>query len=133
MSGEVDTSEKSPWAEIVGPCYSAVSLARTLGWAPEQVTAAVESLSLLELKTEDGVLLYPAFQVANGQVVPGIGDLLRVLHSGTRSTWTWAQWMNSPVVDETGAAGPRAIEQLLAGHIDEVLRDARHAAAAWSN
>lgn len=63
----------NPWAKIVGLCYTAESVARALGWTPDQVTAAVEQLSLLELRTDDGVLLYPAFQIVDGHVVHGIG------------------------------------------------------------
>lgn len=127
-----DDENPNPWAQIVGPCYSVASVARALGWAPDQVTEAVDSLSLLELETDDGVLLYPAFQIVDGRVVDGVGDVLRVLKTGTGSTWTWAQWLNTPVDDETGEDAPSAIEQLRAGQIDEVLRDALHAAAAWS-
>ncbi|WP_372968405.1 hypothetical protein [Microbacterium sp.] len=125
--------QSNPWAQIVGPCYTETSVARALGWTAEQVAAAVESHSLLELETEEGVLLYPAFQIVDGRVVDGVGDVLRVLRTGTRSSWTWAQWLNSPFDDETGEVASSAIEQLLAGQIEGVLRDARHAAAAWSS
>lgn len=47
-----DDEQRSPWAEIVGPCYTTASVARALGWTSPQVEEAVESLSLLELKTE---------------------------------------------------------------------------------
>lgn len=126
-------TDDKPWAEIVGPCYTVVSVARALGWASQQVAAAVESLSLLELETSDGVLLYPAFQIVDGRVVDGVADVLRVLRTGTRSTWTWARWLNTPFDDETGEEAPSAIEQLRTGRIDEVLRDARLAASSWSS
>lgn len=125
--------QPNPWAEIVGPCYTTASIRRTLRWTSAQVAAAVESLSLLELETDDGVRLYPAFQIAEGRVIDGVTDVLRVLSAGTESTWTWAQWLNTPVDDETGEEAPSAIEQLRAGRIEDVLRDARHAAAAWSS
>jgi len=128
-----DDESPSPWAEIVGPCYTVVSIARTLEWTSEQVTAAVESLSLLELETDEGVLLYPAFQIADRHVVDGVGDVLHVLRTGTKSTWTWAQWLNTRVDDETGEETLSAIEQLRAGQIDDVLRDAYQAAAAWTS
>lgn len=123
--------EPNPWAAIVGPCYTATSLARELGWSPEQVSEAVTSLALLELKTSEGTLLYPAFQVREGRVVDGVGEVLQVLSTGTRSTWTWAQWLNTPVDEETGEEAPSAIEQLFAGRLDDVMLDARHTAAAW--
>lgn len=128
-----DEESPNPWATIIGPCYTAASIARALGWTAAQVAAAVRSLSLLELETDDGVRLYPAFQIDDGRIVEGVGDVLRVLATGTRSTWTWAQWLNTPVDDETGKEAPRAIDQLRAGQLDAVLLDARHTAAAWSS
>jgi len=125
--------QPNPWAEIVGPCYTTASIRRTLRWTSAQVAAAVEALSLLELEADDGVRLYPAFQIAEGRVIDGVTDVLRVLSAGTKSTWTWAQWLSTPVDDETGEEAPSAIEQLRAGRIEDVLRDARHAAAAWSS
>lgn len=133
MTTADEALEPNPWAAIIGPCYRASSLARELEWSPEQVTEAATSLTLLELKTSDGGVLYPAFQVSEGQLVPGLGDVLRVLSTGTDSTWTWAQWLNTPTDDDTGEETPSAIEQLRAGHLDDVLRDARHTAAAWSS
>lgn len=126
-----DEEPRSPWAETIGPCYTATSVSCALGWTPEVVTAAVESLSLLELETDDGALLYPAFQIVDRRVVDGFSEVLRVLATGTRSSWTWAQWLNAPVDDDSGEEAPRAIEQLRAGRVDDVLCDARHAAAAW--
>jgi hypothetical protein len=130
-NGSMSPDEPSPWAAVVGSCYTATSLARELGWSPEQVSAAVVALALLELETSDGKVLYPAFQVRGGRVVDGVGAVLEVLSTGTSSTWTWAQWLNTPVDDETGEEAPSPIEQIHAGHLDEVLRDARHTAAAW--
>lgn len=129
----MNSDEPNPWAVIIGPCYRANSIARELGWSSEQVTAAAAAHELLELKAEDDVLLYPAFQVWEGQLVQGLGSVIQVLSAGTDSTWAWAQWLNSPVDDETGDPAPSAIEQLRAGQLDDVLRDARHTAAAWSS
>lgn len=127
---EID--DANPWASIVGPCYTPGSLARLLGWAESDVEEAARSLDVLALVTEDDAVLYPAFQVHEGRLVEGLGAVLRVLSTGTRSTWTWAQWLNTGVNDDTGEAAPSAIEQLLAGQLDDVLRDARHTAWAWS-
>lgn len=133
MTTTDELGQPNPWAAIIGPCYRASSIGRELGWTSEQVTAAAASLTLLELKTEDDVLLYPAFQVWDGRLVNGLGEVLQVLSTGTASTWTWAQWLNAAVDDETGEDAPSAIEQLRAGQLEDVLRDARHAAAAWSS
>ena len=127
-----ETEEANPWAKIVGPCYTVGSLARALGWTESDVKEAADSLDVLELETDDGVMLYPAFQVHEGQLVEGLGATLRVLSKGTQGRWTWAQWLNTRVNDDTGEEAPSAIEQLLAGQLDDVLRDARHTAWAWS-
>lgn len=129
----MSTNGPNPWAAIIGRCYRASSLARELGWPPERVAAAAASLELLELETDDNVLLYPAFQIWEGRIVQGLGDVLQVLSTGTAGTWTWAQWLNAPVDDVTGEDAPSAIEQLRAGRLDDVLRDAQHAAWSWSN
>lgn len=123
-----DEEVSNPWVKIVGPCYTVASMARTLGWTEPDVHAASETLRLLALKTDDGVTLYPAFQLHDGQVVEGLSDVLAVLQAGTASRWTWAQWLNTPLPDEDP---PRAIDALLAGRLDQVLRDARHDAWAW--
>ncbi|WP_314646781.1 hypothetical protein [uncultured Microbacterium sp.] len=123
----------NPWAEIIGPCYRSTSLARALGWTDEQVVEAAAALQILELLTDDGVLLYPAFQVHDGRVLEGLAEVLRVLSSGTSGRWTWAQWLNASVDDDSGEEAPSAIEQLRAGQLDDVMRDAKHVAWAWSN
>ena len=125
-------TDKNPWADIIGPCYTRASFARALGWTEPGIAAAAASRQVLELLTDDGVLLYPAFQVNHGQVVEGLTEVLKVLSSGTRSRWTWAQWLNAPVDDDSGEEAPSAIDQLRDGRLPDVVRDAQHAAASWS-
>jgi len=121
------------WSAIVGPCYTKASFARALGWTEVEVVEAATSRTVLELLTDDGVVLYPDFQIWKGRPVAGLGDVLSVLCTGTRSPWTWAQWLNTQADDESGATVSSAIEQLRAGKSGEVLRDARHAAWSWSS
>lgn len=123
--------EKNPWAEIIGPCYTRASLARALRWTQCRVTEAAASLQVLELLTEDDVLLYPAFQVQDGRVIAGLTEVMQVLSSGTHSRWTLAQWLNAEIDDGSCEEGPSTIEQLRTGHLDVVFRDARHVAWAW--
>lgn len=126
-------TETNPWAQIVGPCYTPASLARALGWTSAQVAAAASTLDLLELETEEGTLLYPAFQVWDGKLVDGLGAVLRVLSTGTKGRWTWAQWLNTRPDNGEGGEEPSAIEQLRAGELADVLLEARHDAWAWSS
>lgn len=123
-----DDKATNRWAQIVGPCYTTTSLARTLGWTESEVTEAGETLRLLVLETDDGVTLYPTFQLHEGSVVDGLSDVFEVLRTGTASRWTWAQWLNAPLPDENPR---RAIDALRAGGLDEVLREAEHDAWAW--
>ncbi|WP_417503833.1 hypothetical protein [Microbacterium sp.] len=83
----------NPWAGIVGPCYTVTSMARALGRAEMEITEAGETLRLLALETDDGVTLYPAFQLRDGWVVEGLSKVLAVLQTGTADHWTWAQWL----------------------------------------
>ncbi|WP_449407158.1 hypothetical protein [Microbacterium maritypicum] len=126
-------TEPNPWARIIGPCYTLTSLARALNWTEAEVATAVEALDVLEVNTDEGVLLYPAFQVWAGRLVPGLGDVLRTLSTGTKSRWTWAQWLNTRLDDGEGGELPSAIEQLRAGQLGDVLIEARHDAWSWSS
>lgn len=118
------------WAEIIGPCYTRASLARALEWTESEVSAAAAALTVLELLPEDGVRLYPACQVWDGRVVPGLAEVLQVLNTGTASRWTWAQWLNTRPGD---GEEPSAIERLREGDLDGVVLEARHDAWAWSS
>lgn len=119
----------NPWAQIAGPCYTVASMARTLGWTEAEVLEAGNDLRLLMLRTEDGVDLFPSFQIQDGKVVVGLQDVLRVLQTGVNDSWTWAQWLNVALPD---ADPPRNITLLHNGRSEEALRVARHDAWAWS-
>lgn len=121
--------EPNPWARIIGPCYTVVSMARALEWTEAEVVEAGRTLRLLMLLTDDDVNLFPAFQLRDGRVVEGLTEVLRVLQTGTQSRWTWAQWLNTPYPDGEATA----IEKMLAGRLDEILLEARHDAWSWSS
>lgn len=123
---------KSPWANVVGPCYTSGSLQRELGVERGAISKAVKERRALRLPTADGDNLYPAFQVRNHRLVPGLNKVLPVLQSGIDDPWTWAQWLNAPLADDNGQDLPRAIDLLAAGELDAVLNEARHDAAAWA-
>lgn len=125
-----DEEKPSRWAEIVGPCYTVASMAHTLGWTEREVVDAGNTCRLLMLSTSDDVLLFPSFQLQNGEPVAGLAEILRILETGTRGRWTWAQWLNTELPD---ANPPRNIEYLYAGRLEEAIRDARRDAGAWSS
>lgn len=133
MVNSKSANHTNPWADIVGPCYTLASLARTLGWTEAKVNEAAESLALLRLTTSDGVELYPAFQVWDDKPVVGLAEVLRVLRTGVDAPWAWAQWLNTPLTDEDGVEQPTNVQRLREEQLADVLREAKHDAAVWRN
>ncbi|MBO1741864.1 hypothetical protein [Leifsonia sp. TF02-11] len=125
----------SPWAETVGPCYTSGSLQKELGRGRAAVSKAVAELRLLRLRTADGQTVYPAFQVVNGAIVPGMREVLSELRRGIDDEWTWAQWLNTPVPDQSSedvSNRRRNIDRLIAGEVDAVVTSAARTAASWA-
>lgn len=123
-------TDKNPWAETVGPCYTMASMARTLGWTETEVLEAGRELRVLMLRTADDVYLFPALQLHDGKIVEGLQDILLVLQTGTAGRWTWAQWLNVALPEHDP---PRNISLLYEGRLEEAIRDARHDAWSWSS
>lgn len=117
---------RSPWADMVGPCYTVGTLSHVLGVTSQEIMDAAASLQLLRLRTADGVDVFPAFQVRGGQLHSGMSSVLAVLRSGIDDPWTWAQWLRAPDCD-----GIAATDSLWEGHVLEVLREAERDAWAW--
>jgi hypothetical protein len=117
----------SPWAEIVGPCFTVASFARATGMTEKDVRAGAADLSVLALTTLDGVQILPSFQVRDGRVVPRLRPILETLRGGIDDPWTWAQWLN---VDAPGE--DCHIDELWAGEFALTLMEARHTAWAWA-
>ncbi len=125
-AGGEDEGE-SPWADIVGPCYTVESLSRALVLSPVEVADAADDLTVLRLRTRDDVDLFPPFQVRDGCVHPHLREVLTILRRGVDDPWTWAQWLNAEVRGE-----PSHMSCLWSGDLGGVLRDARHVAWAWN-
>ncbi len=96
---------KNPWADIVGPCYSSGGLQKELGVGRAALSKAVRERRALRLDTSDQRTLYPAFQVRNGALVPGLSEVLPILGEGVDDPWTWAQWLNTPSAAGTEWSG----------------------------
>jgi hypothetical protein len=119
--------EGNPWAEIVGPCYTTASFARELGVGNSAVSRAARELRALRLRTSDGVLLFPEFQLHEGSLMPGLTRVLTELRDGFDDPWMWAQWLVATPPD-----GIRShIEDLRAGDVEGVALAARNTAWAW--
>ncbi len=117
---------KSPWADVIGPCYTLASLGRALGRSQADLIHAVTELRLLGLPTADNETLFPSFQVHGGRVYPDLATVLKILRSGIDDPWTWAQWLNTPSCD-----GGVQMDALWSGRLADVVLDASHDAWAW--
>ncbi|MBM3714659.1 MAG: hypothetical protein FJW64_02810 [Actinobacteria bacterium] len=122
---------KSPWADIVGPCFTSGRLQQELGVGRAAVSKAVREHRAIRLDTSDRRTLYPAFQVQNRALVPGLNEVLPILKSGIDDPWTWAQWLNAPP-PSLDPQRQRRIDRLVAGDIALVVSAARHDAAIWA-
>ena len=116
-----------PWAEIVGPCFTIASFARTTGFTEEEVRVMAADLSILALTTADTVLILPTFQVRTGAVVPQLRPVLETLRTGIDDPWTWAQWLNADVPGKD-----RHIDELWAGDPPRARITGRHTAWGWA-
>ena len=123
---------KNPWADIVGPCYSSGGLQKELGVGRAALSKAVRERRALRLDTSDQRTLYPAFQVRNGALVPGLSEVLPILGAGVDDPWTWAQWLNTPLRGGDGVER-RHIDRLAAGEVAGVVAAARRDAASWGS
>jgi hypothetical protein len=120
-------AEDNPWGEIVGPCYTSDGIARELGVDTAAVTRAARELRALRLVTSDEQRVFPAWQVKDGALVPGLAEVLAELRYGFDSPWMWAQWLAA-----TPPGGTRShIEDLRSGDVESTVLAARHAAAVW--
>lgn len=117
---------RSPWAEIVGPCYMIDSFGQATGISVPEVQTAAADLRALALTTADGDVVLPSFQMRDGQLVPHLERILGVLRSGIDDPWTWAQWLSADLPDEG-----RHIDHLWAGEVASTRSEAEHDAWAW--
>lgn len=89
--------EPSDWDELLGPFYRTRQLAEILGLSTRTVLRRRQQRSLLGLKTEDGVLVYPAFQLdADNSILAGFPDVLRCFRDVPVDDWTLAGWFVTP-------------------------------------
>ncbi|WP_062315969.1 hypothetical protein [Demequina maris] len=80
------------WHALVGECYSAAELAAVLGITVD----ALRHLPVLEVETDSGALLYPAFQVVSfGELNAVIVDAVISLAPHMREA-DIALWLSRP-------------------------------------
>ena len=112
----------SPWDEAIGPFYETAALATWLGLTRQRIHQLASSNDILALKTGDGkTTLYPAWQFGRqGEMLPGLREVLTILQPALDSPWTVAGWLNAHSESE-----PSAAELLKAGETEHVLDEAR--------
>jgi hypothetical protein len=124
--------EPSPWADVLGPVYRQSQLARFLGGVSRQALADRERRgTLFALRTADGSVVYPAWQLRGAQVLPDLPEVLRALRAGGGGDdWAIAGWLRA---GQESLGGASAVEWLAAGGDREaVLVLARDTAARWA-
>jgi len=117
---------------LVGPFYNTSGLRTWLGLKRQALAARVSAGSLLACPTEDGRLVYPAWQFnSDGTVVPHLRDVIKILQATAASSWTIALWLRAPGGDNVD--GLDAVTWLCAGKDPTpILVEARDDAARWA-
>lgn len=117
------------WADHLGGCYSEDGAARILGGANGPI--AKQALStrhdLLALRSASGQVVYPRLQFRDGQPLPGIAEIVKLLPPDLVSPWTVASWLASGTIP--GHDAP-PVTLLKAGAVAAVVAAAREWAQA---
>ncbi|MBD3924305.1 DUF2384 domain-containing protein [Nocardioides cavernae] len=108
-------------ADLVGPFYSAESVAARLDGDGACPSGMEGILALLSVDTADGTTLYPTFQFGtDGRVRSELNPLLRIVAGGP--AWSAAVWLRTPneqldwLTPECAVANPdyRRVAEMLA-------------------
>lgn len=123
-----------PWGPAIGPVYRTDQVRVLLGGVSRQaLNDRVKRSTLFALKTRDGVTVYPAWQFTDGQVLPGLAEVLKVFaadeHGEIVDGWTLASWLRTGLDELDGGS---VADRLLAGDAAAARQAAAHAAARWS-
>ncbi|WP_147436685.1 hypothetical protein [Microbacterium telephonicum] len=114
------------WAATLGPMIPQHHATKLLGMTDSELEQAADDLRALRLLTVDEQAYYPGWQISDGQLVPGLQDVLRMLRTGSDDAWRWAAWLYAQ-----DGRGVRRVRRFAVGRADSVLQDARWVAAEW--
>lgn len=119
-----------PFDSTVGPFYDTAGLTTWLGVSRQRLHQRVQSRSLLACPVEEGGNVYPTWQFqSNGDLLPGIADILEVMSDGTEDAWQIALWFSVPSSKLNGVA-PR--DWLAKGRtVESVVALAKETATRW--
>ena len=123
---------RNAYDDLVGPFYDTSGLRKWLGLSRQALASRVEAGSLLACPTQDGQLVYPAWQFRpDGTAVPHLSSIIKILRASAASPWTIATWLRAPS-EATG--GRDAVTWLTGGGDPElILAEARDDAARWAH
>lgn len=119
-------------AELLGPFYSTSQVALILGGISRQAVADRRNRqTLLALRTDDGVWVYPQFQFDDhNEVMADLPPLVQCFDPQQVDGWTVAAWLVSP---RPGLNGKSLIEWLKSeNEMEPVLALARDAARRFT-
>jgi hypothetical protein len=86
-----------PYDEPLGPFYDTTGLVSWLGVSRQAVSDRVRRGTLLACRTQDGHLVYPAWQFArDGAVRPGVVEAVGEFARRGADGWSTALWLTTP-------------------------------------
>lgn len=116
---------------VLGPFYDTTGLRKWLGLTRQALASRVRAGSLLACPTEDGQLVYPAWQFrSDGTTVPHLPAVIKILRPQAKTPWTVATWLRTAGGNDLD--GMDAVSWLDAGRDPEpILEQARADGARW--
>lgn len=95
-SAEADVDARCVWDVLLGPVHDAATMTRYLRHSENELADLAERRQLLALETSDGIVIYPAFQVDQFQLLPGLAEVLGVFAGVPVDGWTLSSWLLAP-------------------------------------
>ncbi len=118
-------------AEVVGPVYDSVGVARRLSISSDAVAEWARQRQLLGCPTAEGTVVFPAFQfAADDTVLPGLERVVATMAEGTADQWQIALWMCTASAQLRGQTPSEALRR---GHAEAALALATQTAARWAH
>ncbi|MGH9917853.1 MAG: hypothetical protein ACRD6W_03110, partial [Nitrososphaerales archaeon] len=120
--------KSSPWAPIAGPVYRTGQLQELLGISRQAIADRTKRRTLFALHTDDGHVVYPAFQFEGPDVLDGMSAVLRAVGDSI-DEWTLLSWLRTP----QPRLGANVIDYLSGGgDLPLAVEAAQRAAERWS-
>jgi hypothetical protein len=123
----------SRWNDLLGPFYSGSQVAKLMGGVSRQAVAdRRDRRTLLGLKTADGLVVYPTFQLnQHNEVLVGLPEILQCFRGSGVDDWTLAGWLVSPMATLGGRSVVEAVRD--GEDLKPLLTLARDAARRFSS